>query len=287
VTRPHQVYFKTGQEMRGIYVQRQKADHAAANKALVPGLRPRFDEAAAVSRSEAVPLGGEYAYGWSYSPSTSIAAFGAYHPVDLNDACTMWGDMGGTMFVTVASCAGHHTVSQAYSIFYDNECEYTWDLHNDFIDNVYGSRWNSKHRRRLSDLDKGLWNSMKKHLTNGGIPFACLYHRVPNVAKAVGTVGKQQYIAAANATSTSRVSVTLSHTRPLILYRCTHAVKIYCPTSLAQSLTPSALSFSFSFSLSLSVYSPNSLTQSLTPSALAFSLSFFLSLSLFLSLAGC
>jgi hypothetical protein len=195
--------------MREIYVQRQKADHNAANKSLLPGLRRVFDEAAAVLRSEEIPLSGQFAYSWSYSSSTSIATIKEYHAVDLNDACAMWGDMGGVMLVTVASDAVHHTTSQAYSIFYNVEREVTWDHHNDFLDSVYGEDWDTEDRRRISDLDKGLWNSMKKHCTKGGKPFACLYHRVPNVANAVGTIGKTQYMAAAQAISTSRVSVPL------------------------------------------------------------------------------
>ena len=88
----------------------------------------------------------------------------------------------------------------------DNERYVTWKVHDSFTVEKMPF-YNSRDRRSIIDLDKGLLRSTREVLSEGGKAFACCQHRSKNVLKKFKKGETVFYMDAVSAAGVDQVAV--------------------------------------------------------------------------------
>lgn len=200
-------------EMKQIYTNRLKQEHANAEKDLPEAKKTKFKPP---DTSFITDEGGPFYTGFTYVPAASKALWEAgllERTPSTSDGChTEADECGGTFFCTNTYDANRHLIPLLVEHWIFNEDEQRWTSHFSKLKKEYTGIDTPLHAN-ISDQDKGLEAGRRKTCPSM-LGFHCCDHRQPHVRKHAGKEAADLYETAVHAYTERHLDYVLKQMSP-------------------------------------------------------------------------
>ena len=187
----------TWEGQRQIILESDKLEYKKKAKARVGEKIPYEVTPGILDELEKYPTDTRFLYGYTLCLKHTTTIVGKLRSVFSVDAAHMKGELGGTAFGTWGQDANRNIVCVAFSVFFDNEGHYTWEMHLSTVRRWY-PELDDDGKTFIADGDKGFSSAFVESFTTAH-KFLCSKHKGENLVKNGGKGDLAIYIQALHA----------------------------------------------------------------------------------------